>query len=128
MRAYLPLSHSELEIFVAKKSHVANSLFAATPQFVEENIDCDEEEIEYLLSIRAAEVAQSVRTSDTAPGIVIAVEIEPEQINQFIENRITLNSSLTWDQVQCALLTSEEDEELAWYATQEIAFNLQDWK
>lgn len=128
MRAYLPLSQNDLELFVVQKSHLASSLFAPTPQFVDENSECDQEEIEYLLSIRAAEIARTVRSSDKVPGIVIALEIDENEVDQFLEDQITLKSSITWDQVQCALLTSDQDEELIWYATQEIPFNLQSWK
>lgn len=128
MRAYLPLSHRDLELFLTDKSYVAKMLFAPTFQFIEDNNDCDEEEIEFLLSIRAAEIAQTLRSSDTAPGIVIALEIESQEIDQQLEDHIILKSALLWDQVQCALLTSDEVEELTWYATQEIPFNIKNWK
>lgn len=127
MRAYLPISHDDLELFL-QGSHVTSSLFAPTPDFVEENVECDEEEIEYLLSIRASEFARTIRSSEKAPGIVIALEIDAEQVDQYLADQITLNLPISWSQVQCALLTSDEDDELVWYATQEIAHNLQSWK
>ena len=48
MRAYLPISHKDLEAFVQSKSFDADEVFAPTQAFVAENSDCDEEELEYL--------------------------------------------------------------------------------
>lgn len=128
MRAYLPLSHSQLELFVAKKSYEADKAFAPSIHYLVENNDFDEEEVEFTLSIVAAAEALLLRSSDSSPGIVIAVDLHPEQINQHLENQVTLSAPLEWDQVQCALLATGEDDELTWFATQEIAFNIQDWK
>ena len=44
MRAYLPISHKELEAFVLSKSIEADEVFAPTQAFVADNLDCDEEE------------------------------------------------------------------------------------
>ena len=43
------------------------------------------------------------------------------------ENSVTLNSAITWEQVRCALLLFPDEEELIWFATQEIEINLGDW-
>jgi hypothetical protein len=75
MRAYLPISHKELEAFVLSKSIDADEVFAPTQTFVADNLDCDEEELEYLLSVAAGEKALELRLSEKAPGIVLAFEI-----------------------------------------------------
>ena len=49
MRAYLPISHKDLEGFVLNKSFMADELYAPTIHFVVENPDCDGEELKYLL-------------------------------------------------------------------------------
>jgi hypothetical protein len=101
---------------------------APTPFYVGENEDLDEEEIEYLLSLEAAQSALELRSSNKAPGIVLAIELEPQQVNTVNENSVTLNSAITWAQVQCALLLFPDDEELIWFATQEIEINMGEWK
>jgi len=128
MRAYLPISHDDLVTFLNSGNKNLESILAPTPFYVGENDDLDEEEIEYLLSLEAAQDALELRGSNKAPGIVLAIELEATQVNQVNEKSVTLNSAVTWDQVQCALLLFPDDEELIWFATQEIALNLGEWK
>ena len=128
MRAYLPISHKDLEGFVSSKSLEVDELYAPTIHFEVENPDCDEEELEYLLSIAAGQEALELRLSEKAPGMVVAFEIEKDQIAEHYAQSITLSSSLRWDQVQCALLAFQGDDELVWFATQEIELHLGEWK
>ena len=128
MRAYLPLSHDELAAFLNNGSKELESILAPTPFYVGENEDLDEEEIEYLLSLEAAQASMEMRPSNKAPGIVLAIELEAQQVNTVDENSVTLNSPITWEQVQCALLLFPDEEELIWFATQEIEINLGEWK
>jgi hypothetical protein len=128
MRAYLPISHKDLEGFVLDKSLDVEELYAPTIHFVVENPDCDEEELEYLLSVAAGEEALEIRLSQAAPGIVLAFEIEKELIGEHLAQSITLVSPVQWDQVQCALLAYQGDDELVWFATQEIELHLAEWK
>ena len=128
MRAYLPLSHDELAAFLNNGSKELESILAPTPFYVGENEDLDEEEIEYLLSLEAAQTSMQMRPSNKAPGIVLAIELEAQQVNTVNENSVTLNSPITWEQVQCALLLFPDEEELIWFATQEIEINLGEWK
>ena len=128
MRAYLPISHKDLEAFVLTKTFDADEVFAPTQAFVSENSDCDEEELEYLLSIAAGEEALDLRLTEKAPGIVLAFEVTDEQIAESYEDSITLKTALPWDQLQCALLAFPGDDELVWFATQEIEIHLAEWK
>ncbi|CAN2183925.1 hypothetical protein MCEMZLE14_00360 [Candidatus Nanopelagicaceae bacterium] len=127
MRAYLAISQKDLAAFLVSKSIEIDELFAPTPQFVADNADCDEEELEYLLSLAAGEEALDLRLSEKAPGIVLAIEVEPTQIGESYEDSITLNSAITWNQVQCALLAYQGDDELVWFATQEIEIHCGEW-
>ena len=97
---------------------------------VGDNSELDEEEIEYLLSLEAAKESLELRTTKHAPGITLAIELEPSQVNQVLEKSITLNSPIKWEQVQCALLLfpDDEEEELVWFATQEISLTMGEWK
>jgi hypothetical protein len=128
MRAYLPISHKDLEAFLLSKSIDADQVLAPTPAFVSDNLDCDEEELEYLLSIAAGQEALELRLSEKAPGIVLAFEVTDDQIAENYEDSITLKTALPWDLVQCALLAFQGDEELIWFATQEIEIHLAEWK
>ena len=128
MRAYLPITHKDLEGFVLNKSLEVDELYAPTIHFVVENPELDEEELEYLLSVAAGEEALELRLSEKAPGIVVAFEIEKEQIAEHYAQSITLTSWVQWDQVQCALLAFQGDDELVWFATQEIELHLAEWK
>ena len=128
MRAYLPISYDELMAFLNAGSKTIESILAPTPFYVGENEDLGEEEIEYLLSLEAEQDAIELRSSDKAPGIVLAIELEAQQVNEVNENSVTLNSAITWEQVQCALLLFPDEEELIWFATQEIELNLGEWK
>jgi hypothetical protein len=128
MRAYLPISHKDLEAFISSKSLEVDELYAPTIHFEVENPDCDEEELEYLLSIAAGQEALELRLSEKAPGIVVAFEIEKDQIAEHYAQSITLASFVRWDQVQCALLAFHGDDELVWFATQEIELHMGEWK
>ena len=128
MRAYLAISQKDLAAFIETKSIEVDELFAPTPQFVADNADCDEEELEYLLSLAAGEEALDLRLSEKAPGIVLAIEVEQSQIGESYEDSITLKSAITWSQIQCALLAYQGDDELVWFATQEIEIHLAEWK
>jgi hypothetical protein len=101
---------------------------ALTPAFVSDNLDCDEEELEYLLSIAAGQEALELRLSEKAPGIVLAFEVTDDQIAENYEDSITLKTALPWDLVQCALLAFQGDDELVWFAAQEIEIHLAEWK
>jgi hypothetical protein len=128
MRAYLPITQKDLQGFLLNKSLEVDELYAPTIHFVVENPELDEEELEYLLSVTAGEEALELRLSEKAPGIVVAFEIEKEQIAEHYAQSITLTSSVQWDQVQCALLAFQGDDELVWFATQEIELHLAEWK
>lgn len=128
MRTYLALSHSQLESFISALSMQVETLFAPTSDFLIDNDDCDSEELEYLLSVSAGAKALELRNSKLAPGLVLAIEIDYNQVDQEGADSLTLNSPVRWDQVQCALLAYDDEDELTWFATQEIADELASWK
>jgi hypothetical protein len=128
VRTYLPISHKELENFLEAKTLDVNLAYAPTPSFQEENIDCDEEELEYLLSVIAGEKALDLCLTQKAPGIVLALEIAQQQIGETYADHITVTSAILWEQVQCALLAFRGDDELVWFATQEIESHMNEWK
>jgi len=128
VRTYLPISYKELENFLEAKTLDVNLAYAPTPSFQEENIDCDEEELEYLLSVIAGEKALDLCLTQKAPGIVLALEIAQQQIGETYADHITVTSAILWEQVQCPLLAFRGDDELVWFATQEIESHMNEWK
>jgi hypothetical protein len=128
VRTYLPISHKELGNFIEAKTLDVNLAYAPTSSFQEENIDCDEEELEYLLSVIAGEKALDLCLTQKAPGIVLALEIAEQQIGETYADHITVTSAILWEQVQCALLAFRGDDELVWFATQEIEPHMNEWK
>ena len=128
MRAYLPLSHKQLETFLETKTLDCEILYAPTALFREENHDCDEEELEYLLSALAGEKALDLCLTQSAPGIVLALEISEDQVGEEYSDHITLTSAIMWEQVRCALLAYRGEDELAWFAQQEIEQHIKEWK
>jgi hypothetical protein len=128
VRTYLPISHKELEDFLESKTLDVNLTYAPTPSFQGENDECDEEELEYLLSVIAGEKALDLCLTRKAPGIVLALEIDEQQIGETYADHITVTSAILWEQVQCALLAFRGDDELVWFATQEIEPHMNEWK
>lgn len=112
MRAYLALSIEEVRDFYAKKSFNPEIVYAPTIKFITENPELDEEEAEYEISMIAAR---------NSGGYVIAVEIPEKQITQHFEESVELNSNLLWENVEALFVYDSSDDELTWYATQEIS-------
>ena len=112
MRAYLALSIEEVRDFYAKKSFNPEIVYAPTIKFITENPELDEEEAEYEISMIAAR---------NSGGYVIALEIPEKQITQHFEESIELNSNLVWGNVEALFVYDSVDDELTWYATQEIS-------
>jgi hypothetical protein len=112
MRAYLALSIDEVRDFYAKKSINPEIVYAPTIKFITENPELDEEEAEYEISMIAAR---------NSGGYVIALEIPEKQITQHFEESVELNSNLVWENVEALFVYDSSDDELTWYATQEIS-------
>ena len=76
----------------------------------------------------AGESALELRGSQAGPGLVLAIELETSQCGENYEDSLTLTSPIIWSQVQCALLAHHGDDELIWFATQEIEQELDSWR
>ena len=114
MRAYLPISPSDIALFISSKSINAAKL---------DNVGHDDEEIEYMLSLLAASDAMELVDGNPKIGTLLALEIESKEIAVEETDSIVLTGELVWDRVEClftSVLDEEGDIELTWYATQEI--------
>jgi hypothetical protein len=126
MRAYIGVTASEVQEFLQSGEFDVSDAYAATPTFIYSNSDLDEEEVEYTLSLIAAEDAvELLDASGTA--CVLALEVPESIIEVEHEMSISLTAPLQWDYVQCCFEVSPDGQELTWFATQEIASNLVTW-
>lgn len=126
MRAYIGVTASEVQEFLLSGEFDVSDAYAATPTFIFSNSNLDEEEVEYTLSLIAAEDAvELLDASGTA--CVLALEVPESIIEVEHEMSISLIAPLQWDYVQCCFEVSPDGQELTWFATQEIASNLVTW-
>ena len=126
MRAYIGVTASEVQEFLQSGEFDVSDAYAATPTFIFSNSDLDEEEVEYTLSLIAAEDAVELLDA-TGTACVLALEVPESIIDAEHEMSISLSAPLLWDYVQCCFEVSPDGQELTWFATQEIASNLATW-
>jgi len=126
MRAYIGVTASEVQEFLLSGEFDVSDAYAATPTFIFSNSDLDEEEVEYTLSLIAAEDAVELLDA-TGTACVLALEVPESIIEVEHEMSISLSAPLQWDYVQCCFEVSPDGQELTWFATQEIASNLVTW-
>ena len=111
MRAYLAMTLDEVRDFHAQKKFTPEIVYAPTIKFVTENPELDDEEAEYEISMIAAR---------NSGGYVIALEVTDQQIAQHLEETVLLNEEVIWESVEALFAYDSKDDELTWYATQEI--------
>lgn len=80
MRAYLPLSPTDIALFLESKTINVTKLYAPTIKYLTDNVDHDEEEIEYMLSLLAANDAMNLVSGNPKVGTLLALEIESKEI------------------------------------------------
>jgi hypothetical protein len=127
MRGYLPVTVEEIAAFLESQAMECGPLYAPTIKFLTANSEMDEEEGEFLLSMLAADEALEMRANPANPGFILALEVNDPEIAEHGENFVVLKDLAKWESVQCAFLVSPDDEELTWFATQEIKPALQEW-
>ena len=127
MRGYLSTTAQEIAAFMQDSSAQIGELYAPTIKFQTANVDLNEEESEYTLSLLAAEDALELRENESAPAFVLALEVPESEILEHGEITITLRENALWKYVECLFLVSEDGEDLTWFATQEIPSILDQW-
>ncbi len=127
MRGYLPISIEQLSSFMNTGEITVDRVFAPTIKFLTSHSDLDQEEVEYELSLLAAAVSLSQRAEGNSQALILALELDKNQIGADGQESVEITSILRWNQVQCAFLCNAMDDELVWFATQEIADQLPTW-
>ena len=127
MRGYVAMTAKEVQEFLASGTFDVSDIYAPTSQFIVDNQDLDDEEIEYTLSMVAAEDATEMKSPDSGAACVLAFEIPANIISESHDMSVSLSAPLQWENVDCLFEVSSDGEELTWFATQEIAENIQGW-
>lgn len=127
MRGYVAMTAQEVAEFMASGLFDVSDLYAPTSQFIVDHADLDDEEIEYTLSMVAAEDAIEMKTATSGAACVLAIEVPAQSISESHDMSISLSSPLAWESVECLFEVSADGEELTWFATQEIEANLAMW-
>jgi hypothetical protein len=127
MRGYVAMTAHEVAEFKASGTFDVSDIYAPTSQFIVDHTDLDDEEIEYTLSMVAAEDAVEMKSATSGTACVLAFEIPADAISESHDMSVSLAKPLQWENVECLFEVSEDGEDLTWFATQEIEANLPNW-
>lgn len=127
MRVYLGTTADELQDFLRDGTLDIPEVYAPTPIYGATHPEMDEEEIEYSLSILAAEDALEFLDDQSGVAIVIALEVVEEQLGAFDEISAEVLAPLNWSTVEAVFLVGEDAEDLTWFAPQEAAVSISEW-
>jgi len=129
MRAYVAITPIELQDFFNSSSFKATKALIVD-QSNSENLESNSEtieELEFESSWEAALQSRAMQASPDALGLVLAVDLDDEQVGVIEGNQVGLLSNLSWSQVQSLLLAESDEPELSWFAAQEIPTYLPQW-
>lgn len=127
MRVYLGTTADELQEFLREGTLDIAEVYAPTPIYSATHPEMDEEEIEYSLSLLAAEDALDLVDDQSGAPLVIALEVVEEQLGAFDEISAEVNSPLIWSTVEAVFLVGEDADDLTWFAPQEAALTISEW-
>ena len=127
MRGYVAMTAQEVQDFILAQNLEVSDIYAPTKKFIADNHDLDEEEIEYILSMVAAEDAVDMKSATSDLVFVLAFEIPEKIISDSHDMSVSLSEPLLWENLECLFEVSENGEELTWFATQEISSHVDSW-
>lgn len=127
MRVYLGSTADELQEFLETRELVVDEVYAPTDIYSATHPEMDEEEIEYSLSLLAAEDALELADNDSGRSLVLAFEITGDFLGSFDEVAAQLLRPLTWDCLEAIFVVGDDSDDLTWYAPQEAENSLPIW-
>lgn len=127
MRVYLASTADELQEFLQERSLDIAEVYAPTPIYFATHPEMDEEEIEFSLSLLAAEDALELTDDQSGAPMVIAFEIPENLLGPFDEVSTHLTAPLLWSMVEAIFLVGDEPEDLTWFAPQEAESMISEW-
>lgn len=120
MRGYLGVTSQEVEEFLAATELEVAEIYAASGVFLSTNSELDEEEVEFTLTMLAADEAIEVKGSERGAACVLAFEIPDSIISEELEASVILQAPLKWENLEALFEVSADGQDLTWFATQEI--------
>jgi hypothetical protein len=87
----------------------------------------DEEELEYSLSLLAAEDALELTDEQSGAAVVLAFEIPVEVLSDFDEVSAVVQVPLDWSMMEAIFLVGEDADDLTWFAPQEAENLIDEW-
>jgi hypothetical protein len=127
MRVYLASSADELKEFFETGELSIDEVYAPTDIYSSTHPDMDEEEIEYSLSLLAAEDSLELRDEFSGSPLVLAFEIGNEALGAFDEVTAQLLTPLRWDCLEAIFIVGDDADDLTWFAPQETENSLPLW-
>lgn len=88
MRTYLASTAEELQEFLEAGELVIDEVYAPTEIYASTHPEMDEEEIEYSLSLLAAEDALELRDEQSGSALVLACEISSEALGHLMKSQL----------------------------------------
>jgi hypothetical protein len=127
MRVYLGTTADEVQEFLEELTLDIPDVYAPTEIFRSTHPEMDEEELEYSLSLLAAEDALDLVDENSGAPLVIAFEVAEEALGDFDEISAALLAPLHWKQVEAIFTVGDSAEDLTWFAPQEAAASIEEW-
>lgn len=127
MRVYLGSTADELQEFLEIGELAVDEVYAPTEIYSATHPELDEEEIEYSLSLLAAEDALELADNYSGCSLVLAFEIGEDSLSSFDEVAAQLSRPLTWDSLEAIFVVGDDSEDLTWFAPQEAESSLPLW-
>jgi len=127
MRVYLASTAEELQDFLNEKVLEVAEVYAPTDVYCSTHSEMNEEEIEYSLSLLAAEDSLELIDDQSGAPLVIAFEVSGDFLGGFDELTAALLKPLEWKQVEAIFEVGEDADDLTWYAPQEAEVRISDW-
>lgn len=127
MRVYLASTADELQDFFTEKTLDIAEVYAPTDIYCSTHPEMDEEEIEYSLSLLAAEDSLELTDEQSGAPLVIAFEVPAEYLGAFDEISAEVLKPLDWKHVEAIFEVGDGADDLTWYAPQEAELRLSLW-
>jgi hypothetical protein len=127
MRVYLASTADELKDFMAEGTLDIDEVYAPTSIYSRTHPEMDEEEIEYSLSLLAAEDALELTDEASGAALVLAFEIPVEVLADFDEVSAVVQVPLVWTMMEAIFLVGEDADDLTWFAPQEAENLIDEW-
>jgi hypothetical protein len=127
MRVYLGTTADEVNDFLTELTLDVPDLYAPTSIYRQSHPEMDEEEIEYSLSLLAAEDALDLESEGSGIPVVLAFEVSEDILIDFDEISGVPTRALHWKEVEAVFTVGDDIEDLTWFAPQEVPSLIEEW-